>query len=88
MEGNFNLEIENEPVHTMWNGMGYPIFRQTHIIYVSFIAKKHHPQNQCFFWELVNLQRPFSCPAWLAVMQSARAVTPTKGWKCNAHTSR
>ena len=31
MEGNFNLEIENEPVHTMWNGMGYPIFRQTHV---------------------------------------------------------
>ena len=32
MEGNFNLEIEYEPVHTMWNGMGYPIFRQTHIV--------------------------------------------------------
>lgn len=73
-----------------WGTLYIPVaYFQTNPYHLCFIySQKTSPTKPMFFWELVNLQRPFSCPAWLAVMQSARAVTPTKGWKCNAHTSR
>ena len=62
-------------------GTLYPIFKQTHIIYVSFIAKKHHPQNHGFLGIGKSSKTFIDLPFFMPCLAGRDAVSS----RCNSY---